>query len=150
MVQEGARINRCDRWGGSPLDDAHRHRHWHCVEYLRSLGGAFGSSSQATNFIAAASEGDDEEVATMLRLGNININEGDNDRRTALHAAAGNGHLTVIKLLCESGANVNVLIDGVAVRLMTQSFMVTKNAKSSCKNMVPSTGTLTLPWEEKH
>lgn len=78
------------------------------MEYLRSLGGTFGSSSQATNFMAAASEGDDEEVAMMLRLGNININECDNDRRTALHAAAGNGHLKVIKLLCESGANANV------------------------------------------
>ena len=78
------------------------------MEYLRSLGGTFGSSSQATNFMAAASEGDYEEVAMMLRLGNISINEGDNDRRTALHAAAANGHLRVIKLLCESGANVNV------------------------------------------
>jgi ankyrin repeat protein len=58
--------------------------------------------------MAAASEGDDEEVAMMLRLGNIDINEGDNDRRTALHAAAGNGHTQVIKLLCESGANVNI------------------------------------------
>ncbi len=78
------------------------------MEYLQSLGGTFGSSSQATNFMAAASEGDNEEVAMMLRLGNISINEGDNDRRTALHAAAANGHLHVIKLLCESGANVKV------------------------------------------
>ena len=58
--------------------------------------------------MAAASEGDEEEVAMMLRFGNINIDEGDNDKRTALHAAAGNGHYNIIKLLCDSGANVNV------------------------------------------
>ncbi len=93
----------------SPLDDAYRHKHFTCVEYLQSVGGSFGSSSQATNFIAAASEGDIDEVQTLFRLGNIDINEGDYDRRTALHLAAGNGHYHVIDFLCKSGADVNVV-----------------------------------------
>ncbi|KAL7523395.1 hypothetical protein ACHAXR_000925, partial [Thalassiosira sp. AJA248-18] len=109
LVNEGARINRSDRWGGSPLDDARRHRHLDCVEYLQSVGGTFGSASQDTNFIMAASEGGMEEVATLLRLGNIDVNDGDYDKRTALHLAAGNGHYDVIEFLCKSGADVNVV-----------------------------------------
>ncbi|KAL7546757.1 hypothetical protein ACHAWF_010089 [Thalassiosira exigua] len=109
LVDHGARINRSDRWGGSPLDDAHRHRHIDCLEYLRSAGGTFASgASQATNFIAAASEGDMDEVATLLRLGFLDVNEGDYDRRTALHLAAGNGHRGVVELLLEAGADVNI------------------------------------------
>lgn len=105
----GAHVNRSDRWGGSPVDDAYRHRHFNCLEYLQSVGGTFGSSSQATNFISAASEGDLEEVATLLKLGNnIDVDEGDYDKRTALHLAAGNGHVHVVEFLCKSGANVNV------------------------------------------
>ncbi|OEU18680.1 ankyrin, partial [Fragilariopsis cylindrus CCMP1102] len=38
LVQRGAKINRSDRWGGSPLDDASRHRHKEVIKYLRSLG----------------------------------------------------------------------------------------------------------------
>ena len=110
LVEKGARINRSDRWGGSSLDDAHRHRHLECLEYLRGVGGTFGSASQSTAFITAASEGDLEEVAALLQLGNIDINEGDYDKRTALHLASGNGHLNVIEFLCQSGgADVNVV-----------------------------------------
>jgi ankyrin repeat protein len=64
LVENGARINRSDRWSNSPLDDAIRHRHLDCAEYLQSIGGKFGSMSQATNFITAASEGDLAEVQT--------------------------------------------------------------------------------------
>lgn len=82
LVSNGARVSRSDRWGGSALDDAHRQRHLQCTEYLTSLGASFGSKSQATNFITAASEGDLEEVSMLYRLGNIDINEGDYDKRT--------------------------------------------------------------------
>ena len=109
LVDEGSRINRSDRWGGSPLDDAYRHKHTEVAEYLRSCGGSFGSASQATNLISAASEGDIEEVKTLLQMGDIDINKGDYDKRTALHLAAGEGHYETIEFLCKSGADVNVL-----------------------------------------
>ena len=44
-------INRSDRWGGSPLDDAHRHRRLPVVQYLRSRGATNGSADHTTNFI---------------------------------------------------------------------------------------------------
>lgn len=43
-----------------------------------------------------------------MKLGNIDVNEGDYDKRTALHVAAGNAHAPVVEFLCENGANVNV------------------------------------------
>jgi adenylate kinase len=109
LVKQGARVNRSDRWGGSPLDDAHRHRHIDCANFLQSVGGKFGSTSQATNFITAASEGDVAEVKMLLRMGDIDINQCDYDKRTALHLAAGEGHIDVVQYLCMVGANVNVL-----------------------------------------
>jgi len=108
LVERGAAINRSDRWGGSPLDDAHRHRHADVVDLLQKNGAKFRSSSQATNFIAAASEGDIDEVKALMQFGNIDVNEGDYDRRTALHLAAGEGRLEVVELLCEAGADVNI------------------------------------------
>jgi hypothetical protein len=45
------------------MDDAYRNKH---LEYLRNNGGTFGSTSQATNFLAAAYEGDIHEVQIFL------------------------------------------------------------------------------------
>jgi len=101
-------INRSDRWGGSPLDDAKRHRHYDVFKYLHTQGAALGSSSQSANFITAASEGDLEEIRALLSFGNIDVNQGDYDSRTALHLAAGEGQYAVVKLLCEAGADTNV------------------------------------------
>ena len=108
LVKKGAKINRVDRWGGSALDDAHRGKYVEVVQFLRSQGAKFGSTSQGTNFITAAAEGDREEVEAFLEFGTIDINQGDYDKRTALHLAAGEGHLDICQLLCEAGADVNV------------------------------------------
>lgn len=97
-----------DRWGGSPLDDAHRQRNTDVVKFLREQGAKFGSTSQGTNFITAASEGDEEEVQAFLDFGNVDLNQGDYDHRTALHLAAGEGCLEIVRMLCEAGATVNV------------------------------------------
>ena len=110
LIQNGALINRSDRWGGSPLDDAHRHKHLKVVELLKQHNAHFGSPSQASNFITAASEGDIDEVRALLEFGCVKeiIDDGDYDSRTALHVSAAGGMTEVVRLLCEAGANVNV------------------------------------------
>lgn len=108
LVDSGAMINRSDRWGGSPLDDAHRHRHVAVIQFLQQRGGKFGSPSQANNFISASSEGDVDEVKTLLEFGSIDLNQGDYDNRRALHLCAGEGHSEIVQILCEKGADVNV------------------------------------------
>jgi ankyrin repeat protein len=109
VEEKGVRINRSDRWGGSPLDDAHRHRQEDVVKFLREHGATTGSLDQTTNLIAAAAEGDIEEVRLLLSIShNLQINAGDYDLRTALHLAAGEGRMEVVQLLCAAGANVNV------------------------------------------
>ncbi|KAG7361247.1 protein kinase family protein [Nitzschia inconspicua] len=108
LVERGARVNRSDRWGGSPLDDAHRGRHSEVSTYLREQGATFGAKTQLPRFIQAASDGDKQEVEALLEFGNIDIDEGDYDRRTALHLSSGEGRKDIVELLCRSGANPNV------------------------------------------
>ena len=92
LVERGARINRVDRWNGSPLDDAHRHGHKDVLDFLGERGAKFGSAAAVIEkFISAASQGDVEEVKALLKFGNLDINQGDYDKRTALHLAAGEG-----------------------------------------------------------
>jgi Protein kinase domain/Ankyrin repeats (3 copies) len=113
LVQDcGARVNRSDRWGGSPLDDAHRHGHGAVADYLRAHGAMTGSGNQWTNLIQAAALGDVDEVLSLLKLHSPAtmsefVNRGDYDQRTALHLAAGEGHASIVQALCEAGANVN-------------------------------------------
>jgi len=78
------------------------------VKFLRENGAKFGSTSQATNFIIAASDGDVEDLQAFLDFGSVDVNQGDYDCRTALHLASGEGNLEIVRMLCEAGANVNV------------------------------------------
>jgi len=66
LIARGAKINRSDRWGGSPLDDAHRHRHGGVARYLRSRGARTGSVNLMNNLISAAAAGDIEEVRLII------------------------------------------------------------------------------------
>ncbi len=56
-------INRSDRWGGSPLDDAHRHRNMDVVLYLRSRGAQTGTTDLSVALISAAANGG-ESIST--------------------------------------------------------------------------------------
>lgn len=108
LIERGAKVNRNDRWGNTPLDDAHRHRYPDVIKYLRDQGASFGTSTRLPRFIQAASEGDVNEIRALLEYGNINLDEGDYDHRTALHLASGEGKVEVVELLCMAGANTNV------------------------------------------
>lgn len=70
---KSANVNPCDRWGGSPLDDAHRHRHAQVAKYLRGKGGATGSENSSASLIAAAAAGDVEEVAMLLSSDDLDL-----------------------------------------------------------------------------
>lgn len=70
LVGKGAKVNSSDRWGGSPLDDAHRHRHSEVARFLRVRGGTTGSTDVTTSLIAAAAAGDIEEVKMLLLSNN--------------------------------------------------------------------------------
>ena len=108
IVDHGAQINRSDRWGASPLDDAHRHRHKSVVKFLQLRGGRSGSTDVTSNLITAAAVGDLEEVQALMELGQVDLNQGDYDRRRAIHLAAGENQPKMVELLCRGGANVNV------------------------------------------
>ena len=109
LIEKGTKsLNRQDRWAGTPLDDAHRHRHGEVIAYLRQQGATFGTKTQLPRFIQAASEGDKQEVEALLEFGNIDIDEGDYDRRTALHLACGEGRKEIVETLLQAGANANV------------------------------------------
>ena len=132
MVEKyNAPINRSDRWGGSPLDDAHRHRHSEVVAYLRSHGASTGSTDQTTNLITAAVTGDIDEIKMLLneeqetnggdrktrrnsnqspsKQKKIDLDKGDYDSRTALHLAAAAGHQEIVSFLISKGASVNII-----------------------------------------
>jgi hypothetical protein len=83
LISKGARVNRADRWGGFPLDDAHRHGHTAVVNLLREHKAKFGSTSKTANLITAASQGNIEEVKALIEFGSMDLNQGDYDRRTA-------------------------------------------------------------------
>lgn len=112
VIVKRAKINRSDRWGGSPLDDTHRHRHQEVALFLRQQGAVTGSGNQSTNLITAAADGDVDEVQMLLTAASAKlvesiVSKGDYDKRTPLHLAASEGHASIVALLCKAKANVN-------------------------------------------
>ena len=43
LIEQGVDPNPVDRWGGSPIDDAVRHKKSDVAEFLRRRGGSFKS-----------------------------------------------------------------------------------------------------------
>ena len=103
-------VNRSDRWGGSPLDDAHRHRHIDVSRYLREKGGTTGSTDKVSNLMSAAVDGDLDELHMLLSETDTSfVNQGDYDGRTALHIVSSLGNEKAVALLISKNANVNAM-----------------------------------------
>jgi tRNA A-37 threonylcarbamoyl transferase component Bud32 len=107
-----APVNRSDRWGGSPLDDSHRHRHVDVSKYLREKGATTGSADRVSNLISAAAEGDLDELTMLLSAADDTssfVNDGDYDGRTALHIVSSLGNAQAIALLLSHKADPNAM-----------------------------------------
>ncbi|KAL1520012.1 hypothetical protein AB1Y20_023492 [Prymnesium parvum] len=107
VCEYGASHSPKDRWGGTPLDDSIRHKHKSTEAYLRDIDAEVGatransSANVAVDMATAAYEGNGQLLQKLVKEEYFNVNASDYDKRTALHLAASEGHLDVVKLLVE-------------------------------------------------
>lgn len=107
-------ISAEDRWGGTPLSDAIQGQFNDCITVLQANGASEGTPSALHNstgdvmlhpspiapeILFAAANGDLEEFISLKASGR-DLTVYDYDRRTALHLAASEGHLDVVRYLC--------------------------------------------------
>lgn len=106
LLQYGAAVNARDRWGSTPLSEAIRFRHEHCVEILRDkYGGRIFDRKSHFELIDAVARGDIAAVRSFIQEG-VDVCQADYDQRTALHLAAAEGYTQVAQLLVEAGADI--------------------------------------------
>eukprot|EP00854_Cymbomonas_tetramitiformis_P004787 gene4787-5854_t len=89
--------------------------------------------------VEAASKNEIVEVERILSAGDVTVNEGDYDRRTALHLAASEGHMKMVMMLVskfEADVNVKDNFGGTPAadalrhkRIDVLNYLVSKNAK---------------------
>lgn len=123
-------MNCADRWNGTPLADALRHKHDEIAAYLKEKGGKIfinktdlvgqlcqaaseGNTSKVykfevvnVNFKKLQKKGDVDQMRRLVLHG-VDINSGDYDHRTPLHLAASEGKIKAVEFLINEGANVN-------------------------------------------
>ncbi len=111
---ENLDVNCCDRWGGTPLDDAIREGHLSVVTYLKEMGGVgradysrSRTDETGMNVILHASTGDLTALRKM-HLNAMDVDVKDYDFRTPLHLSVSNGHLKVVKFLFEINGKLDV------------------------------------------
>jgi glutaminase len=108
-------VSAMDRWGGTPLSDAIQGHFDACIAVLQTANAVEGKPSALHNgsvgdamahpsptapeILFAAANGDLEEFITFKASGR-DLTVCDYDRRTALHVAASEGHLDVVRYLC--------------------------------------------------
>jgi glutaminase len=117
----GVDVNPRDRWGGTPLDDAHFHGHPEVIELLGRAGGvrgairrigsprsdladvALGSDAAPTvELIWAASQGCMSSIRRLVARG-LRLDIGDYDHRTPLHLASAEGQAEIVTYLLAQG-----------------------------------------------
>lgn len=106
LLARGADPNARDRWGGTALQDAVRHRRDDVVALLRRHGAELHMKDIATTLCSLAGAGDVAGLERFVAAG-ADPSSGDYDRRTPLHVAASEGHVEVVRWLCDHGAEVN-------------------------------------------
>jgi len=97
-------INMFSFSGGSSVMFAAAGGHYNCSKQLIDLGADVNSIARSTPEYL-------EKLKTMYELGQVTEDEQNVDGVTAIHVAAQGGHLEVVELLIEAGADVTILDD---------------------------------------
>ncbi|KAK3280281.1 hypothetical protein CYMTET_11875, partial [Cymbomonas tetramitiformis] len=107
LVEQGIDLNLRDRWGHTALQEALRRDELSTVRFLDKKGSKMYVDDAAAALCNAASQGNPDEVAVLLKNG-VSVNGADYDLRTALHVACSLGYEKVVDLLLSHGAEVSV------------------------------------------
>ena len=108
LFEYNAKIDMCDRWGGTPLSDAVREGHSSIAKALISRGAQLGFDEEKTSgeLCSLAASGDVNRIK-MLLAGKCDPKAADYDMRTCLHLAVSSGSMHVMNLLLDEGVDVN-------------------------------------------
>lgn len=106
LLNKGAPINTRDSFWRTPLQEAVTASHWSTAEILRSRGGELKLRNEGTHMCRLAYQGHVSELEHLIHYG-ANPDASDYDGRTALHIAAAEGHVGIVKVLIKCGADVN-------------------------------------------
>ncbi|WP_299619388.1 glutaminase A [Pelagibius sp.] len=118
-------LNPRDRWGGTPLDDAHLHGNAEIIALLERAGGQRGKlgtavspgvctgtnglqadSHKIAELVLAASTGDLVTIRRLVAQG-VPLDTADYDARTPLHLAAAEGHAEIVQYFVTQKLDVN-------------------------------------------
>uniref|UniRef100_A0A7S0ZBF5 Non-specific serine/threonine protein kinase n=1 Tax=Timspurckia oligopyrenoides TaxID=708627 RepID=A0A7S0ZBF5_9RHOD len=114
LLLNGAKLDACDRYHRTPIDDATNNGHRNVLQVFREFGAEIPSfavhlvaaerQSLGMSLIEHSSRGRVDLVRQLIDEG-APVSLGDYDRRTALHLAVAERHLAVVSLLLERGAD---------------------------------------------
>eukprot|EP00741_Cyanophora_paradoxa_P015539 tig00020902_g15000.t1 len=108
LIDRGANLNAKDRYGGTPVIDAVRHKQDEAAALLIRFGASACFEDVATMLCTAAADGDIDALRRLVECG-VDPGTPDYDGRTALHLAACNGNQAAVEYLIQQGVDLSPL-----------------------------------------
>ena len=110
LIEQGVDVNHCDKKGFTAVHIAAKQGNLDVLKLLKESGANIHVEDNEGSYsvlLAAIGTGDCNTVRWLIEQG-VDVNHCDKNGFTAVHIAAMQGNLDVVKLLKESGANIHV------------------------------------------